>query len=500
LVVGRRDALVQLGLAWAGVALGRPPSGASAGWAAGGPVEADALLKLAARIRDGSRDAAWDAAQEWARAGAAPERLLAAVFLAGVESIRPRPHGILHAVMMVESACQLAAADPRTPRAGFHPALFNLDDLKTAQEEDRREWADYAMKPLASRRRGGVDGAERELEAALDAFDAERAEHAAAALAAQVDAGAFFERLRPYTARCYAFIGHKAIYATQVERALRRVGWQHAESAVRSLCLALLVERDTEGYARSRELAVALPPSGRPSVPRRRGDTVELQEALRSAAPGAAAETVAEALRSGTPADAAWDAIVLNGAELFQRRTGRRSVDGRAALLPVHAVTVPSALRHSAGRSRDAGTRGLLLLQAAAWSARLRADLDRSVGLAPAEPLTAPHPEIAEHGASSLDAVLEQASPVLAAGWLAADTRRSETLLAAMRRSLARRGREHHQHKLAAALAEEASTVEASLCPGLLAPAVDYLAHPRDAETEVFRRAERVLDAAGLPR
>jgi hypothetical protein len=67
-----------------------------------------------------------------------------------------------------------------------------------------------------------------------------------------------------------------------------------------------------------------------------------------------------------------------------------------------------------------------------------------------------------------------------------------------MRGTLARAGREHHQHKLAAALGEEAGRVAPRLRSRLLAPAVDYLANPKDGETDVFRRAERLLDAAGV--
>jgi hypothetical protein len=463
-------------------------------------VGGDPILALAARIRDASRDGAWDAAGEAMRAGARPETLLAAVFLAGVEDIRPRPHGTLHAVMMVESACQLSSAAGGA-RAGWHPALFNLDELKSAQEDDRREWGDYRMKPLALAPGQSAETAKRELVAALDAFDPERAERAAAGLAALVDAQTFFETLRPFTARCYAFIGHKAIYATQVERVLGRIGWRHAEPAVRSLALAMLVGRQTEDYARSLELARTLPAGAlapRPSVAgaeRPGGRADELVQALRTANPTAAVESVAGALRAGLGSAAAWDAILLVGADVFQRRPGRRASDGRLSLLPVHAVTVPSALRSSFESARDPVTQYLLLLQAASWAARMRDDLGQLVGLAmQGAPLTA------AEGRTSLDEVLESGSPAAAMGLLERDATRTGALMAALRASLARRGRESHQHKLAGALGEEAGRVEASLRPRLVAPAVDYLANPRDGDTEVFLRAERLLDGAGVAR
>jgi hypothetical protein len=312
-------------------------------------------------------------------------------------------------------------------------------------------------------------------------------------LAAHLDAEAFFALLRPIAARCHAFIGHKAIYATQVERVLRRIGWEHAEPAVRSLVLAMLVDRQTDGYERARERARGMPPGA--LGPGRAGASVdELVRALREAQPSAALETMAEALRSGLGAPAAWDAVLLVGADVFQRRPGRRSVDGRGALLPVHAVTVVGALRSSFEASHDDFTKGLLLLQATAWVARVRDALGQIVGLSMQGPSLSA--EVA--APASLEAVLESGSPALAMGLLERDASSAGALLGRMRGSLARCGREHHQHKLAAALAEESARVAPSLRPRLLAPAVDYLANPKDTETDVFRRAERLLDAAGI--
>jgi hypothetical protein len=478
----RREALVRLGLAMAAVLCS--PRGSRAR----GSARADGeVALLAARIRDASRDGAWDAAGQAIRGGASPETLLGAVFLAGVEDIRPRPHGILHAAMMAESACQLADAGS-SRRAAWHPALFNLDDLKTAQEEDRAEWGDYRMKPLASAPRGTPEAARRELVAALDAFDPERAERAAAALAALVDAESCFELLRPVSVRCHAFIGHKAIYAVQVERMLRRVGWEHAEPALRSLVLAMLVGRETEGYERALDLSRGLPPLALA----RGGDAEDLFRALRAASPAEAQGAMAAALRAGLGAPAAWDAVLLVGADVFQRRPGRRSADGRGALLPVHAVTVASALRSSFEAARDDVTKRLLLLQAAAWVARVRDALGQIVGLS----MEGPSLAAASARPPTLDAAVESASPALAMAFLERDASGSAALVGRMRGTLARAGREHHQHKLAAALGEEAGRVAPGLRPRLVAPAVDYLANPRDADTDVFRRAERLLDAA----
>jgi hypothetical protein len=203
---------------------------------------------------------------------------------------------------------------------------------------------------------------------------------------------------------------------------------------------------------------------------------------------------MATALRTGLGAPTAWDAVLLVGADVFQRRPGRRSADGRGALLPVHAVTVASALRSSFEAARDDVTKRLLLLQAAAWVARVRDALGQIVGLS----MEGPSLAAASALPTTLDAAVESASPAMALAFLERDVSGSAALVARMRRTLARAGREHHQHKLAAALGEEAVRVAPRLRSRLLAPAVDYLANPKDADSDVFRRAERLLDAAAI--
>jgi hypothetical protein len=480
-VPNRREALVRMGLAVAGIAA--PLRGAA-------PPEDD-LIALAASLRDATRERAFDVAADAIRAGASPQALLGAVFLAGVAEIRPRPHGILHTVMMVESACQLSGA-AASRREAWHAALFNLDEFKTSQDEDRRDWSDYRMKPLTAPS-AGAEPARREFVAAMDAFDAERAERALLALVPHVDSDTFFELLRPIAARCYAFIGHKAIYAVQVERVLRRIGWRHAEPALRSLVLSLLVGRQTESFGRARELARRVP-AGWLGVPADPARSESLWAALRTATPVDAPASLVGALQSGAGAASAWDAVILLGSEIFSRRPGRRSADGGRSLLPVHAFTVPSALRHAFLAARADETRRILLLQAAAWVTSLRDDLGSLVGLS----MEGPGLSASAEAAPNPEAVLALGSPASALRLMNDDPASAGAVLSQLRRSLARLGREPHQHKYAAAMQEEAARVHPRLRPRLIAPALDYLAHPSDTQTEVFERAESALERAGL--
>jgi hypothetical protein len=299
----------------------------------------------------------------------------------------------------------------------------------------------------------------------MEAWDAPRAERAVPAFVATHGHADAFEVLWPLAARCYAFIGHKIIYAAQVERVLARIGWRFAEPALRSLVLAALVQRDTESHDENRERARALPEgwSRGHEDPAR---SAVLLAGLRAASPAGAADVVAAALRDGVGPRTLWDALRLGGAEVFARRTGRSAASGRAALLPVHAVTVVNAFHHAFHAARESGTRALLVLQAAAWLAALREDLGRIVGLGrprAIDALAAPAPD-----------------------W------------DGLRAALFRTGQEHHQHKYAAALAEDVGHTHPRWAASLAATAAEYLADPAAPETEVHRRTRAALRRAGI--
>lgn len=67
-----------------------------------------------------------------------------------------------------------------------------------------------------------------------------------------------------------------------------------------------------------------------------------------------------------------------------------------------------------------------------------------------------------------------------------------------IRSSQFRTGQEHHQHKYAAAVQEEGRLVHPRWAARILAPAVDYLAHPSDSETEVYHRSVHALRMTGV--
>jgi hypothetical protein len=486
--VTRREALIRMGFGATGLCC-LSGTGILAGRSAGAGVTG-----LADRLCSAPGSGAFDVAAEAIRSGADHGTLLGAIFLCGVRDIRPRPHGIIHSVMMVESSFQLAEA--AEPGEAWLPILYNLDDLKRAQESDRRDDGDWTLGPRPAAGRTTAEGARREFLAAMEAWDAERADRAIVALLPHHDHESLFEILWPLAARCYAFIGHKMIHAAQMERVLRRIGPEHAEPALRSLVMTMLVNRRTTAYERSRELARALPDGwlrGKEDPEQSRA----LLGELRVRGPREAQDLVVGAFRDGLGPVTVWDALRLMGSELFLRRPGRSAAAGRAALLPVHAVTVTNALGHAWRATKIETTKRVLVLQAAAWLASLRDDLAEVVGLSMAGPGIEALGVPVQEDLPSLAALFERASPAEARAYLDRGPAKAAAYVADLRRSLFRRGQEHHQHKYAAAVREESRLAHARWASRLLAPAVDYLAHPKDAETEVYRRSLHALRKAG---
>ena len=490
--ITRRQTLLTLGAL--GAVAGTRSSGSA--FALGGRSNPyDAIDELATALGPASRSRAFEIAADSIRAGASIETLLGAVLRIGVLDIRPRPHGILHTVMMVHSSFVLA--DGAGAREAWLAVLWNLDDLKTAQQSDRENFGDWSMPPRPDVHASSAEAARIELFAAMDAWDADRADRAVVALLPHVDHDAFFELMWPLAARCNSFIGHKIIYAAQLERAMRRVGWDQSEPVARSFVRTLLVDRDTHGWDANLEPATELAAQravGRADPERAR----ELYRWLRTASADESVPFALDAIADGVAAESVWDALRLVASEVFHRRSGRRSNTGRNALLPVHALTVVNALGHAARTTSDATLSARCLLEALARMPSMRDWLVSSTGLATEGPPLEALGEGAGDVPADLEAAIESGSPELVCAHLVRGKTSVARYGARMRASLLRTATEHHQHKYAAAMLEEAAIVHPDLRPLILAPAVDYLANPSDGTTDVHERSLAALVRAGL--
>ncbi len=461
------------------------------------PLPLDSLDDLAGRFIAASRDEAPAIAAKALGDGAGVGSILGATFLAGIREVRPRyVGGKLHCVMMVESAFQLCEG-LGTKEAAL-TALWNLDDFKRSQQIDEGE-GNWVLPPRPEAAFPDAGAARRELVAAMEAWDAERADRAITGLAPLLDHESLFELLWPFAARSYVNIGHKVIYAAQVERVLARIGWRHAEPALRSVVFALLhkdpVAR-TEAFERSRALAPTLPArwlEGKEDPTR----SLEILEKMRASGSEEAQRTIVEAFRAGAGPATIWDGLRLAASEIFLRRPAGPPAS-RASILPVHAVTVTNAFGHVWRKTKDDSTRRLVVLQAAGWLADLRRDLQAM--------------EVHRENAPALDSLGDAeggAAPALAESLAAgsaallrrrldahpAEQEECRTLLSA---SLASRGIEHHQHKYAAAAMEESRLVHPRWASRILAPSAGYLPDASAPEADVTDRLLHALKAHGI--
>jgi hypothetical protein len=304
-------------------------------------------------------------------AGLSYQEVLAALLLAGVRNIQPRPHvGFkFHAVLVVNSAHLASLASPDEHR--WLPIFWALDHFKDSQEDDVREgdWTmaavDESALPTASKAKAAfVDAMDRWDEAASDA--------AAAGLARSSGVNEIYELMFRYGARDFRDIGHKAIFVANSLRTLNCIGYQHAEPVLRSLAYALL-QHDGGNPAQSDDRA-DLPwrknveRAGRIAANWQEGRldpaaTADMTAALRAGSEDDTSEKVVELLNGGVGPQTIWDALLLGAGELLVRQPG---------IVALHAVTTTNALRFAWDATASDDTRRMLLLQNAAFLAMFR--------------------------------------------------------------------------------------------------------------------------------
>ena len=451
---------------------------------------------LVALIERTPREKCAEMAVEQLRKGVSYRQFLAALFLAGVRNVNPRPPGFaLHCVFVVHSAHLMSLEAP--PDARLLPLFYVLDDFKASQERDAKaKTGDFTMRDL----RGPLPAADRaaaEFTSAMEAWDMERAERAVASLARSRTAGEVFAMLWRYGARDFRNIGHKAIFVANTCRTLQAIGWQHAEPVLRSLVLGLLDftrEQKVNGYALDDQVYAANwkrlkeVPVSNESNP---DTTRAILRTIREATPDAACAEVATLLGKGKAGSTAvWDAVHLAAAEVRIRATGG------SALVGIHTVTSANALHYAWQSAPDARDRLLLMLQAVGWVgqfrtyAEMRPETMRKRAITDLEPAKG---TLAEAMAAIPAAPDEAAGRVFA---MASDPQTNrEWLAAAMRQTLAKTN-EVHYYKYLAALIEDISLVSPEWQPHLLATTAYYVKGPADPEPIWMKRAREPL--AGL--
>ena len=178
------------------------------------------------------------------RHGLSYRDLLAALLLAGVRDIQPRPVGFkFHAVLVINSAHLASLASPDSDR--WLPIFWAINQFKVSQAANVRE-GDWRMAPVDEAAVPPAHRAKQAFMEAMDRWDEAGADAAIVGFARSATAQELFETFARYGVRDFRDIGHKAIYVANSFRTLEVIGWQHAEPVLRSLAYALL---EREGVA-----------------------------------------------------------------------------------------------------------------------------------------------------------------------------------------------------------------------------------------------------------
>ncbi len=295
------------------------------------------------------------------------QQLLAALLLAGVRNVQPRPSvGFkFHAVLVVNSAHLASLASPDGER--WLPILWALDEFKRSQARDVQE-GNWTMGKVDEARVPAAGKARAAFVEAMDKWDVEAADVAVAGLARGAPATEVFELFARYGARDFRSIGHKAIFVANAWRTLQCIGWQHAEPVLRSLAYALLNHRGQPNPAESdldadrpwREnlgRAEAIGTSWRGGV--ESADAVRgMIEVLRGGSAADAAGEVVSLLGKGVSERSIYDGLLVGSAELLMRQPG---------IVALHSMTTSNAMRYNFAATGSDHTRRMLLLQNAAF-------------------------------------------------------------------------------------------------------------------------------------
>src|SRR5438034_106538 len=292
--------------------------------------------------------------------------LLAALLLAGVRNIQPRPVGFkFHAVLVVNSAHLASLSSPDSDR--WLPIFWAIDQFKVSQAADVKD-GNWTMRPVDESKVPSPEKAKQAFIEALENWDEAAADAAVSGLVRSASAHEIFELLCRYGSRDFRELGHKAIYVANSWRTLQSVGWHHAEPVLRSLAYALL---DRTGDANPAQSDLPADRPGRRHLELRRRirpdglagkvapeATEEMLQTLRQGSAQDTSEKAVDLLNRGAAPQSIWDAFFDGAGELLMREPGIRSL---------HAVTCTNALHFAWRHCGSDATRRYLLLQNAAF-------------------------------------------------------------------------------------------------------------------------------------
>jgi hypothetical protein len=460
----------------------------------------DDIEPLVRLLEETPRDKLMEEVAARVRTGLTYREVLAALLLAGVRNVQPRPSvGFkFHAVLVVNSAHLASLASPDEDR--WLPIFWALDQFKESQARDVRE-GNWTMSPVDESAVPTAEKAQQAFLTAMDGWDEPAADAAVAGLTRTAGANQLFELFARYGARDFRSIGHKAIYVANSWRTLQCIGWQYAEPVLRSLAYALLnhegdpnpSDRDLDAdrpWKRNELLAAKI----RGGWQQGRVDgaaTTELLATLRTGSGDEVCEHVVQLVNDKVSPQSIFDALFLGAGELLMRQPG---------IVALHAVTSTNAMHYAFGAASSDDTRKMLLLQNAAFLTLFREAM-RSRGSVGEGQLDQLEPaELAAQQADSVQQIFHDVShdrPAAARkmlGYLQHDGS-PEDLIHAARRLIFLKGNDSHDYKFSSAVLEDFYHVSPRWRNQFLASSVFNLSGTDDRDNQLVQRIRNAFQA-----
>lgn len=427
------------------------------------------------------------------RKGTSYREVLAALLLAGVRNIQPRPVGFkFHAVLVVNSAHLASLNSPDQDR--WLPMFWAVDQFKSSQARDVQE-GDWTMAAVDESGVPAPDQASRMFGEAMDHWDEAKADAAVVGLARSAGAQEVFDTFCRFGARDFRDIGHKAIYVANSWRTLQTIGWQHAEPVLRSLAYALLAhegespaDRDAEADRPGRQNAERLKKIHADWLAGERNPdaTKEMLTTLREGTWEQSCEKVVELLNRRVGPQSLWNAIFQHAGEMLMRKPG---------IVSLHASTSTNALHYAWQHTFNDETRRFLLLQNAAFLPMFRhaAKANEGVKIEELEPAAGEAPK-----SPGLDEIFAEVSgdKAKAARMALAHLRGAGDaagFIQAAQRLIYLKGTDSHDYKFSSAVLEDYFHVSPGVRDAFLAASVYWLKGSGAKDSQLVARTRAAL-------
>lgn len=440
-----------------------------------------------------------EAVAQKVRTGTSYREVLAALLLAGVRNVQPRPSvGFkFHAVLVVNSAHLASLASPSSDR--WLPIFWALDYYKRKQIEEERT-SGWKMGPVEEAAVPPPHQAQAMFLEAMQKWDEPAADAAVAGLARTAGVNDVFEMFYRLGARDFRSIGHKAIFVANSQRTLASIGWRHAEPVLRSLAYALL-NHGSEPNPADSDLDADRPWRQNQERAQRIIDTwqsgkldseatAELLDTLHQGTNEQACDHAVELLNRGVSPQSIWDAVLVGAGELLMRQPG---------IIGLHGLTASNALHFCYQASGDDMTRRLMLLQNCAFlpmfreAATRRGDVRdltvddlKAISLSDASPTGGLEEIFADVSKDRMTA----AGKVRA--YLEGD-HQATSLIDAARRLVFQKGNDAHDYKFSSAVLEDYFHVSPAVRDQFLALSIFNLPGSGDRDNQLVQRTRAAL-------